>query len=380
MALGYCPALLNHLNVIAGQNYNGSKVTVPGFLNMLLTQPNRPTVLQDAYRGGHRRDQTVKYKVRTTESQVSTTDTCALDLVPLYKETSVSVDNIAQIGIWMSDDTIRQYCEDASRMVTLGTPPTPLMEEHLDSILHALNGLYQKMENVLTTDMASLFGKHVGTGSATAVSVNIEQDATLNDLTTGLTKMLTDAQSNEFCGTPIFVGALGSLMHSFAIQAGARALQTAGTAFDAQRLADAMPFQFFASGKTGSTWGAQHVGMFAPESVHLLERLDNKGSFAGQKPDGSYFSTFVDPRVQCWTPNGIGNMEFDLQVKYFSCPEEVAGGISSGYINESNATGRGYMLIIKKRYDLFTIPTDSYDGADRMKGGNNTLRYVISNS
>lgn len=282
MALGYCPALLNHLNVIAGQNYNGSKVTVPGFLNMLLTQPNRPTVLQDAYRGGHRRGQTVKYKARTTESQVSTTDTCALDLVPLYKETSVSVDNIAQIGIWMSDDTIRQYCEDASRMVTLGTPPTPLMEEHLDSILHALNGLYQKMENVLTTDMASLFGKHVGTGSATAVSVNIEQDATLNDLTTGLTKMLTDAQSNEFCGTPIFVGALGSLMHSFAIQAGARALQTAGTAFDAQRLADAMPFQFFASGKTGSTWGAQHVGMFAPESVHLLERLDNKGSFAGQ--------------------------------------------------------------------------------------------------
>jgi hypothetical protein len=120
--------------------------------------------------------------------------------------------------------------------------------------------------------------------------------------------------------------------------------------------------------------------MFAPESVHLLERLDNKGSFAGQKPDGSYFSTFVDPRVQCWTPNGIGNMEFDLQVKYFSCPEEVAGGISSGYINESNATGRGYMLIIKKRYDLFTIPTDSYDGADRMQGGNNTLRYVISNS
>ena len=379
MSLGYCTALLNHLESIAGQNYPGMKVTVPGFLNMLITQPNRPTVLQDAYRNGHRRDQTVKYKVRTTEGQVSTTDTCAIDLVPAYKETSVSVDNIAQIGIWQSDDTIRQYCEDASRSVMIGQPATAMMAEHLDSILHALNGLYQKMETVLTTDMNTQWGKHAATGTATAVAVNIEQDSTLNDLSTGITRLLGDAAENEFCGNPIFVGQLNGLMHRYFLQSGARALQATGTAFDAQRMMDMANFSFFPSAKTATTWGSNYVGMFAPGSVHLLERLDNVGSFAGEK-GGSTFATFYDPRVQCWTPNGLGNMAFDIQMKYIDCPESNADMLSSGYINVSNATGRGWAMFIKKRYDLFVTPSDSFDGADRLKGSNGSLLYSLTNS
>lgn len=378
MANGYCEALLLHLDSIAGQNYPGKKVTPPGFVNMLLQQPNRPTTIQEAYQGGHRRDVRIKYKVRTTEGQVSTSDTCALDLVPLYKETTASVDNIAQIGLFISDDTVRQYCEEASRTVAIGQPASSMMAEHLDSVLHAFNGIYQKMETVTTTSMASLFGKHVATGTATAVSVNIEQDSTLNDLTTGLTKMLTDFEANEFCGTPMFVGALGGLMHSYDVQFRNRVMSV-GDGFNAQALADAMGFQFFASGRTGTTWGAQHVGMFAPESVHLIERLDNVGSFAGNKGN-STFGTIIDPRVQCWTPNGLSNVQFDFQMKYIDCPEEVAGSLSSGYINESNASGRGYFFAIKKRYGLFTTPTDAFDGADRMAGSNGSLRYVISNS
>jgi hypothetical protein len=218
MANGYCEALLLHLDSIAGQNYPGQKVTIPGFLNMLVTQPDRPTTLQDGYREGHYRTVNVKYMPRTTVSQVSTSDTCAVDVLPAYKETSVSVNNIAQTGIFITDDQVRQYCEEASRTVAIGLPPTQIMTEHLRSILHAMNGIYQKMENVLTTSMASNFGKHVATGTATAVTVNIEQDGTLNDLGTGLTKLLTDAAANEFCGTPSFVGALGSLMHAYAIQ------------------------------------------------------------------------------------------------------------------------------------------------------------------
>lgn len=379
MALGYCPALLTHLKQVTQENYPGMKVTVPGFLNMLLTSPGRPTVLQDAYMNGHRRSQSVKYKVRSTEAQVSTSDTCAVDIVPAYKETSVSVDNIAQIGLWYADDTIRQYCEDASRTVAVGAPATPMMAEHLDGILHALNGIYQKMETILTTEMATVWGKHAATGSAAAVSVNIEQDSTLNDLTTGITRLMGDFAENEFCGTPIFVGQLNGLMHRYALQAGARALQAAGTAFDAQRMVDASGFQFFASGKTATTWGSQAIGMFAPGSVHLLERLDNAGAFAGEK-GGSTFSTFFDPRVQCWTPNGLGSMAFDLQLKYIDCPESTADMLSSGYTNVSNATGRGWAIFIKKRYDLFVTPSDSYDGADRLAGSNGSLLYTISNS
>lgn len=377
MANGYCEALLLHLDSIAGQNYPGQKVTIPGFLNMLVTSPDRPTAIQDGYREGHYRTVNVKYMPRTTISQVSTSDTCAVDVLPAYKETSVSVNNIAQTGIFITDDQVRQYCEEASRTVAVGLPPTQLMTEHLRSILHAMNGIYQKMENVLTTSMASAFGKHVATGTATAVAVNIEQDGNLNDLGTGLTKLLTDAAANEFCGTPMFVGALGSLMHAYSIQKQRNALSPA-TGFNPDALAS--DFQFFASGQTGSTWGAQHVGMFAPGSVHLIERQDNVGSFAGQR-GASFFTTIVDPRTQCWTPNGLGNIAFDLQVKYIDCPEDLGANLANGYIQADNiSAARGYVLLIKKRYGLFTTPTNAYDGADRLAGSNGSLRYSITNS
>lgn len=377
MANGYCEALLLHLDSIAGQNYPGQKVTIPGFLNMLVTAPDRPTAIQDGYREGHYRTVNVKYMPRTTISQVSTSDTCAVDVLPAYKETSVSVNNIAQTGIFITDDQVRQYCEEASRTVAVGLPPTQLMTEHLRSILHAMNGIYQKMENVLTTSMASAFGKHVATGTATAVAVNIEQDGNLNDLGTGLTKLLTDAAANEFCGTPMFVGALGSLMHAYSIQKQRNALYP-GTGFNPEALAS--DFQFFASGQTGSTWGAQHVGMFAPGSVHLIERQDNVGSFAGQR-GASFFTTIVDPRTQCWTPNGLGNIAFDLQVKYIDCPEDLGANLANGYIQaDTISAARGYVLLIKKRYGLFTTPTNAYDGADRLAGSNGSLRYSITNS
>ncbi len=379
MPNGYCEALLLHLESVAGQNYPGQKVTVPGFLNMLLTSPDRPTVLNDANMGGHYRTANVKYMPRTTVSQVSTTDTCAVDVIPAFRETSVTVDNIVQTGVWITDDTIRQYCEDASRTVAIGQPATQLMSQHLSSILHAMNGLYQKIENVATTTMASNFGKHKATGNATAVAVNIKQDVSINDLGTGLTKLLMDAEANEFCGNPVIVGALGGLMHAFSTQYKYRGLASAD-GFDPLAMANAMGFTFYGSGQTGSTWGAQHIGMFAPGSVHLIERLDNVGAFAGQR-GASFFTTITDPRVQCWTPNGLGNMQFDLQVKYIDCPDDLGSNISNGYIAEANvANARGTLLLIKKRYGIFTVPTNAYDGADVIQGGNGTLRYSITNS
>jgi len=379
MTNGFCEALLLHLDSIAGQNYPGQKVTIPGFLNMLLTQPNRPTPIQDALSNGHYRNVNVKYLPRTTSSQVTTSDTCAVDVVPTYKETTVTVGNIVQTGVWISDDTIRKYCEDASATVAIGQPATQLMNEQLVGILHAMNGLYQRMENVLTTSMASNFGRHKATGTNAAVGVNIKQDASLNDLGTGITKLLMDAENNEFCGAPMIVGALGSLMHAYSLQMKYRGLAPA-EGWNPQAMADASGFNFFASGQTGSTWGANHIGMFAPGSVHLVERLDNVGSFAGQR-GSSFFTTIVDPRTQCWTPNGLGNMTFDLQVKYIDCPNDFTTQIASGYINEGNVVAdRGTLLIIKKRYTLFTIPTDAYDGADAIFGANGTLRYSISNT
>lgn len=375
---GFCEAILLHLESITGQNYPGKKVTIPGFTQMLLDQPDSPTAIQEGFTGGHKRAVRVKYSVRGTVSQVSTTDTCQVDVQPLFKETDVTISNFVSKGFWIPDDLMRQYCEDASRFVSIGQPATPIMNQVLGWVLEGMNSLYQKQEQVLTTAMASAFGKNVTTGSATAVAVNIEQDGNLNDLTAGVLKMLTDAETNEFCGSPMFVGALGGLMHSYDIQRRNRGLYP-GVGLDNAGLLDASGFKFYASGQTGTTWGAQHVGMFAPGSAHYLEYLQNVGSWAGNRGN-STFSTIVDPRVQCWSPAGMSNVRWDMQVRYADCPEDVENFISSGYLSNSAISGRGYYVRIYKYYDLFTTPTDANDGADRLAGGNDTLRYVVSNT
>jgi hypothetical protein len=365
-----------HLESIAGTNYPGKKVTIPGFLNMLVSQTDRPFV--DANMGGHYKDVRVKYMPRTTEAQVSTSDTCSVDFVPVYNETTASVNNIAQTGVWISDDTVRQYCEDASRTVAVGQPATQLMNEHLNGILHAMNGIYQKMENILTDSVT--WGTHAATGTSAAVTVNIEQDNTLNDLATGLTKLLMDAEVNEFCGAPYMVGPLGSKFHAFDMQKKYRALAP-GEGFDPAMMAANSGYAFFASGQAASTWGnANALGMFAQGSAHLLERLDNVGSFAGQR-GSSFFTTIIDPRTQCWTPNGLSNIQFDLQVKYIDCPDDLARLNAGGAIDPTGLTAaRGYALIIKKRYSLFQTPNDAFDASDRLTGSNGALLYTITNS
>ncbi len=90
MANGYCEALLLHLESIAGQNYPGQKVTMPGFLNMLVTSPDRPSAIQEGYQGGHYRTVNVRYMPRTVAAQVSTSDSCAIDLQPASHRTTPS--------------------------------------------------------------------------------------------------------------------------------------------------------------------------------------------------------------------------------------------------------------------------------------------------
>jgi hypothetical protein len=252
------------------------------------------------------------------------------------------------------------------------------MTEHLNSILHAMNGIYQKMENILTDDVT--WGTHQATGTAGAVTVNIEQDGTLNDLATGLTKLLMDAEVNEFCGSPVMVGPLGSRFHAFDLQNKYKALAPA-EGWDPAMLAMNSGYSFYASGQAAATWGnANALGMFAPGSAHLIERLDNVGSFAGQR-GSSFFTTIVDPRTQCWTPNGLSNIQFDLQVKYIDCPDDLGRLNGDGVIDPTSLPqARGYALIIKKRYALFQTPTNAFDAADRMAGSNGALLYTITNS
>jgi len=369
MALGYCEAVVLHLATI-NENYNGTKVTQPGFLNMLLQTPNAPEIVA-AYGEGHRREVRVKYKTPVTENQVSTSEHCGVDVIPAYAETTVSLGKYVQLSMHITDDKIRQYCADASATVAVGLPATRMMSEHLDSIRHAMRGLYAKMETQLTTAMATQFGVNARTGASTSTSVNFNLNGSTQNFAEGLTRILTDAAINELCGTPMIVG--NGHIHGFAMNYLSQAYGLNQNGIDQARLADALGFQFFHSQKTATTWGANQFGVFAPGSVHLITNPRNVGNFAQDLGTVKQF-TMVDPGMQCWAPNGLGNFVWDVQLEYNACTESKSGGYAG-----STSVGRGWMLTLSANYDLFVSPSGT-DGADALAGVNGALRYTATNS
>jgi hypothetical protein len=371
MSLGYCTALLDHLGALEGIQYPGSKVTKQGFLQYLLNQTARPNIItKDGYSNGHRRTVNLKYKQRSTEARVSTTEDCDVDMVPAFKETSASISQYNQLNIHIPDDTIRQYCEDASKTVAIGGAPTPMMAEHLDSILSVMNGLYAKMERTLTTSMGTQFGRNARSASAAATGVNIPLTGTSHNLQDGLARILADCEINEICDTPAFVYNGNFQMYDIERRTGALSFNQSGVNGSV-----VMPYDSYFSRITASTWGDNQLGVFAPGAVHLLEDLRNVGAFAGTK-GAVWKGTFADPRVQCWGANGYQNLEFDVMFKYIDCPTTVTAGYAGG----ATTLNAGWVLTIGKYYDLFVTPSDAYDGSDAIVGQNGTLRYTIQNA
>lgn len=363
MALNYCEALLLHLKSISGDNYPGTKITPPGFLEMLANNPDKPRTIGEAFQNGHRRSVRIAYKVRSVEGQVQTTDTCDISLTNIYKETTADVSSLVRLGIYLPEDEIRKYCDDASHMQAFGTPPTMLMNEHIDAIMHNLNGLYAKMNSALLTSQSTQFGVNKNTGLTTARTVNISKDATVQSLASGLAEVLGDAQDNEMHGQLQIVGngnfRQWDLLNNF---------KTGQNMFGIADQSMAGQYKFYNDTKSATGWGANQIGVFAPNSVHLIEYMKNVGNFAGIKAGGSsIFSMFTDPMI---------GLRWDMQLKYYDCPTTVTNAYTGG----SQSIDRGWVLILSKNYGYFTTPTDSFDGGDVLAGVNGTLRYSVTNT
>jgi hypothetical protein len=372
MALGYCEAMLLHQKFIAGQNYGGAKRTLNGMVNMLYSATDRP--FAEAYTNGHSRSIRVKYKQRSTEAQVQTSASCGVDVIPAYKETTAAVDQYVQLSAQVTDDKIRLYCEDASRMVSADgqslTGVSPFMAEHYDVLTTLMNGLYSKMETVLTTSMSTKFGMNVRAGSNAAQTVNFNVNGTTQNFNEGITRILTDYQINENCGTPIIVG--NGIIQGFANQLGAVGLNQYGV--DGQAMADKLGFAFYASQKTATTWGANKFGVFAPGSIHIIEDIRNAGNFQMDLGTVKKF-TIIDPNNTCWSPNGPVPVRWDVNMVYNTCTETKTGGYAG-----STSVDAGWQITLFKNYGLFTPPTDLFDGGDALSGDNGTLYYTATNS
>lgn len=361
MALGYCESLLLHLKQITGDNYPGTKITPPGFLQMLSEDPAKPNPIDAAFQNGHRKSVRIKYKVRSVEGQVQTSQSCDPSLTNIYAETTADVDRHVHLGIYFPEDEIRKYCEEASNTTSIGQPATQMMNEHVDGIMHNMNGIMAKMNSTLLTLQASNFGANINNGFvSTAKTLNLGKDLTVHALDEGMNELFADIEDHEIMGTPRVVG--NGLFRNF--WRGLRFRSTDQNGVNPTGVQNDL--RFFNDRKVVSAWGANHIGVFAPNSVHIIDYVQNTGSFAGDKGNGTKFFYFTDPLL---------GLKWDAMWKYYDCPTTV----TNAYTGQSQTIARGWVLVISKDYGYFVTPTGANDGADVLHGTNGTLRYDITN-
>lgn len=375
MANGFCPAILAQLSDIANCNTPAFKITPAGFLQKLLEDKPSMQLLTLSDGNGHQRDISLKYKKRALPSQTSTTDSCTINYIPSWLETQLATTNFRQIAFFIDDETMARYCADASRTVMVGQPATSLMNEFMTDIMNSVNGLVGAVNQDLLALQAVKFGVNVVTGVNTAQTVNIAKDATQYDLSSGITKILSDAAENEFCGNIDIVGS--GTMNAFNIQQVVSCCNAAGV--DMSRFTG---FRWYNDLYAKAAWGADQVGVFSQGSTGLIDIIRYEGFRAGNKGVSQLFTLPLP--VLCPNCNGgYDALEIDAQLKYFDCPQDI----------ESECDGtvpinRGYALILSKTFGLFNIPSNAYQneavysdcGTDRLSGNNGTLRYTITNS
>jgi hypothetical protein len=366
--LGFAPNLLMHMKQVAEGAYPAAKITAPGYLKMLLADKSPGVkIVNEGWDGddGHFREMKVKYRTRGIEDNTTTSDTCDVDVIPVYSEADVSLRFYRQVGIVLDDATIARYLADASATVRVGKPATALMNETLGAIYEQLNGLFQGVDDDLLGVQAVNFGVNARTGSNASAAININKNADTYDLSDGLGRILADLVENEISGTPVIVGS--GLFNNFDVQK-----FMASAASNGVNLSQ-FPYKFFFDKKTATKWGSNQIGVFEPGAVKLLHRNKYKGAFAGEKGTSFFFT--MSPQVQDQFGDSLAPFTLDAQLKYYDCPTDITVSSYGG----TRRISRGWALVVGAYYDQFNIPSDAYDSSDDLYQANGTLRYTISN-
>lgn len=370
--LGFVPNFLRHLAQATGPAYPGLKVTSPGYLQMLLQNRSNPRVqvLNDGWDGneGTFREMKVKYRERGIEDNTQESDTCDLDVIPVYKEADVSLRFFRAVAIGIDQPTLARYEAEALRSVLVGQPATPMMNELLGGIIEQLNGLFQAIDNDLISLQASNFGKNARTGVIVPPDINISKDGTINNLSDGLGLILADLVTNEFSNqTPIIVGS--GLFNNYHVQRMANMIGINQAGQNNQNF----PYRFFYDRKAATAWGTDDIGVFEPGAVSLLHRNKYKGAFAGEHGTSKFFT--ITPPIVDQFGMSLAPFTLDAQLRYIDCPTDITVNSYGG----TRRFDRGYVLTVSAYFDQFNIPGDAYNSSDPLYGTNGTLWYNITN-
>jgi hypothetical protein len=365
---GYAMPLLKSISQIAGEDDPQYKITPSGFTKMLL-KDNRTIrdarVLQLNLPTGQQRRIFIKYQNRYSVNAVEEQDNCDIDVVPSYLESELVAPRVAKLGIYISFADLQQFQEDAIATVELGKPATKFMQEHVYSIMRAANAIISKIDQRLLGDI--VWGNNAAYSlSNAAQTININRNAMVNDLNTGLAQLLTDAYTNEMWGDLQIMGS--GLFQNYEFQKVAAGLSASGV--DVSKFTG---YEWFGDLNAASVLGQNMVGVFSAGAVGFVDLNQFIGQFSGELGISTLFQMAL-PVATGQNDGTVPMVTFDAQLKPIDCPTVLLNGYGDQVTYD-----KGYALFITKNYGLWQIPSDAYGSDDRLNGVNGSLLYTIEN-
>lgn len=383
MANGFAPNLLLMLASIFEGQAPAKKITPPGYLNMLLNN-GTPNVVSasksDA--SGHVRDVKFWYRQPGKKGTSADTDNCDVDAKPTRLEGSIPSTLFRKRTLIFEDDQIAQYEKEASAIIKPGINGTGkvmlltpdnfqgMLLEIYDTLIEECRGLVADINNDLLAAQATAFGVNAVTGTNASVTLNFPLSTTTNPLTEGWTKLIDQAQQNEFNLQDASIVGSG-LINAHMIQHMLKATGMAQNGLNTAALT--MAKNYFYDIQAATAWGSNQFGVFDKNAVQFLSVDRFVGFKAGVRP-GSIFFNAPLPIVDALGNAALSKMNFDFQIQYVDCPKSIE--IDGTPTN----VGRGWIVSISKSFHQVNLPSDLYQTGDRLEGNNGTLRYTATNS
>lgn len=363
---GFCNALLIHMEALAKKNYGAFKLDKFGTIACLTNPSNQDaisTVNGAVADNGHIRSLDYWYRRRNTVDEVRDSPECTYDANEGRLEGTISIDQYAELGFSMSEETIAQYCVDASRVENWlnsgapGQPPiTGKMNEVMQVVMGTMNAMMTAVEINAANFVASSFGKNLANSpsSPTTVSLPFIYAATNLPVYKGMSDLRHQFEYlNRQDGLPQIIG--GGIFDIYNASNPFFGLNLGG--IDMGKTVTPKQYDYYPSNAAPTEFGnANKFAVIAPNSAMMFNRTRNKGAFGGLKADGSYYGYFGAPL------QGDRMFDFDIVFQGNYC---------------GNAT-REIQILLSFDYGFWAIPNDAYKTTDDLSGVTGCFEYLAT--
>lgn len=351
-----------------------SKVTPPGALQAVLENSKPRTISNIVDDGsGYIRDVKIRGKKRMPAGKTNIGDNCVVNAEPSYFEQSIPALSTRSYGVFFEYNKIAQYAENAMQVIK-GAGSIAMAQEFMDELTTKMNGILADVNADVYGAIASNVGQHAASASTAARTVNFPLAGTNNNLDAGFNRLMSDMALNEVQWNRLKAIGAGK---SYAVWAQHINAMVSANQSGINTAALNMPKYYYDPTTVTILGGADEFLLMDMDAVQFLNISLFRG-YKGRSVADSEFGIFP-VNITDSLGNVVNSIEFDVQVKYNTCPADVEILESEDYPSASSK-GRGVSVFFIVRYAPVFQDSASYDSTDRLYLNNGIWNYDATNS